>query len=489
MRVLISDIYQAYKKCHKGKAKSVKAQKYSAMLIDNIFDTHFALQTNTYKPKSYTSFVATNGSKPREIFAASFDDRVVHHYLISRLEKIISHKFIYHSCANQINKGTHFGVNALQKMMRKGDTHYLQLDIFNFFYSIDKKILLSILAKHLKIAIKKRQIHLQQGRDYYQLCSKILTKVRQKNHLSADELAKIPPHKQLKNVAKNKGLPIGNLTSQFFGNVYMHELDIFIKHQLKVKSYVRFADDFVLLGNKTQLEIWQQQIQLFLQTELILKLKSEQILKPVDSGIDFLGYIIYPHYKLVRKRVVHNFYKKLKQWEKENIKNGKIDLNKQSTLTIHSLVASYIGHFKHANSAKLIQSKFSQFKWLALLFNGYKNNYTIKTVNKFASKFSHQLYYFHQAFKGFIVLVQKGKFFTFKQNNLNKLPKQLQQLTIDLQTNLARLHIHFLNIMLDFFQQTSTPYVFISEQGYVHNHLKQRKLRLLFHPQLIRGDL
>ena len=500
MEVSIKQIYQAYLTCHKGKAKSAQAQQYSANLLDNLFDTHLALQLNTYNPKPMTVFVADNGTKPREVHTADFSDRVVHHYLVVKLEKIINYKFIDHSCANQIGKGTHFGVNALQKMMKKArlyamcnitttskqpvsrliknliktekkpcfidTTYFLQLDIHNFFYSVDKKILLSILAKHLKSAIKKHQITLTQGRDYDWLCRQILKPIKVNNQLTSQQLSKLPPHKQLKNTLENKGLPIGNLSSQFFGNVYMNELDQFIKHQLKAKHYVRFVDDFVLLHHsKTQLQQYQTQISVFLSQQLALTLKPQIILKPINHGIDFLGYIIYPHYKLVRKRVVHNFYQKLKRWYRQNtnqVATGVLfDLKKDSVLQISSLFASYVGHFKHAKHYKLLLEKLKQFPWLKHFFYQDNTSYLSKSYNKFATKFSHQQQFFQQHFQNFIAIIQKGKCFVTNINN-------------------QQYHLKYLNSYLSKLQTTAQNYVFVSEQGFVHNRLKQRRISKLF---------
>ena len=501
MDVSLKEVYQAYKKCQQGKARSINAQAYSARLVDHIFDTHLALHSQTYQPKPYTCFIANNGSKPREIFAADFSDRVVHHYLVPKLEAIISDKFIHHSCANQVGKGTHFGVNALQKMMKKArlyggcniattdnqpfspliknliktekkpcfiDTAYfLQLDIHNFFYSIDKKILLKILASHLKIAIKKHQIHPKQAIDYYQLCVQILQKPKQVNYLDQGQLLNIPPHKQFKNIANNKGLPIGNLSSQFFANVYMNQLDQFVKHQLKVKSYVRFVDDFVLLGNKAQLQIWQHQIEVFLQAKLALKFKPEFFLKPINNGIDFLGYIIYPHYKLVRRRVINNFYQKLKNWYQQNTKQltqGVLFiLNKDNSTQIKSLFASYLGHFKHAKHDKVLLEKIKQFPWLKHFFYQSDGKYLSKTYHKFATKFSHQQQFFNHHFQNFIIILQKGRAFI---TNISQTQTQT--------------HIKQLSNYLKQLQTNAQNYVFVSEQGYVHHRLKQRKINQLF---------
>ncbi len=467
MEVAIQQLYQAYKKCHKGKAKTSQAQSYSAKLIDNIFATHSVLHSNTYQPQPYTCFVATNGVKPREIYAADFSDRVVHHWLVDKLEKIINPKFIYYSYANQVGKGTHFGVNALQKMLRKvnTDNYYLQLDIHNFFYSIDKKILLSLLAKYLKNAIKKHSIHPEQAKDYYQLCAKILKRPQAKNQLSDAQLSTIPPHKQLRNIIAGKGLPIRNITSQCFGNVYLNELDQFIKHELNVKYFVRFVDDFVLLGKQSELQHWQQAIELFLQQKLCLRLKPGTLLKPINSGIDFLGYIIYLHYQLTRKSVIHNFYQKLKKWHQDNhikTKNGVLfQLTIDKITHINSLFFSYLGHFKPAKAHKVLQQKIQQFPWLSLFFYQQNNQYRSTLHNKFADNFSQQLNFFNYFFQDFVVITQIGKAFILGNDTTQK---PIRQLTA------------YLKIQ----QSNKQSYVFISEQGYAHNRLKQRRVRQLF---------
>jgi hypothetical protein len=316
------------------------------------------------------------------------------------------------------------------------------------------------------VSERDMEVSIKQIYQAYKKCHSGKTKTPQaKNQLNKAQLSKIPLHKQLKNVPANKGLPIGNLSSQFFGNVYMNELDQFVKHTLKVKSYVRFVDDFILLGEKQECQKWQQQIEFFLATKLQLKLKKEKFLKPINSGVDFLGYIIYPHYKLVRKRVVHNFYQKLKTWYQDNVispKNGRLFcLNSKNNTYLNSLFASYLGHFKHARYYKILQSKKQQFWWLNLFFYQKNNQYYSTTYCQFASKFSHQVSFFNHFFQGFVVLIQKGKNFIINNDN-NQMPLKY------LSTYLQKLH----------YQQQS--YIFVSEQGYVHNRLKQRRVRQLF---------
>ena len=146
MDVSFQQLYLAARQCRQGKRKGLPCQWYEARLIDNLFATQRALHSKQWQPKPSTCFMVHNGNKPREIHAAHYADRVVHHYLVPRLERIIAPKFIYDSAANQKGKGTHFAVNRLQKMMRQYDeslkkgkaVFYMQLDVHNFFYSINK---------------------------------------------------------------------------------------------------------------------------------------------------------------------------------------------------------------------------------------------------------------------------------------------------------------------------------------------------------------
>jgi len=272
---------------------------------------------------------------------------------------------------------------------------------------------MQILIKHIKIAIKQKKISRDTGKDYYWLCQQIL---KRNNKTQITHNVKLPFIKQLHNIDSDKGLPIGNLTSQFFGNVYLNELDQFVKHQLKVKHYVRYVDDFVLLSdNPQQLEKWQTQIQKFLDVNLSLRLKEVARPKDIAQGVDFFGYIIRPHYNLVRRRILGNMYQRLAQWYKDNsqkVNNGTIlHLPKLASDKIDSVFASYIGHFKHAKSHKIIKQKFSQFKWLDLLFYYHDDKYKSKRHTKKAAKLISQWNYFRFHYQPFVLFMQVGCYF------------------------------------------------------------------------------
>ncbi len=504
MEVSFQQLYQASRNCRKGKRKGLPCQRYEARLIDNLFDTQRALHLKQWQPKASHCFIAHNGNKPREIYAAHYADRVIHHYLIPRLEAIIAPKFIYDSTANQKYKGTHFGIQRVQKMMRQqqaclhsGQTvFYMQLDVHNFFYSIDKDILLTILARHLKKAIKQQQCSLKTGRDYYWLSHQIL----QRSHPiivgnNRTQLKKLPAFKRLCHLADNKGLPIGNLSSQFFANVYLNELDQFIKHQLKIAHYVRYVDDFIILAtSREQLQSWQRQINLFLEQHLKLSLNPKKIIQPIQQGVDFLGYIIRPHYKLVRRRVLHHFYQKLKHWQQcwcyEKNKGLVIQLNPEARQALHSLVASYSGHLLHAQAHKAWQQKVTEFSWLAYIFNlnnGHLQHYLwLKKPQRFYQQWS----FFTQVYQDFFVIMQKGHGWVISTAAFEVLPKVITVRHIkSLENSLLlqgcyEVRNQHLPALLSYYQCYQKAYLLVKQEGYSHNHLRQRKLNSLFIPLL-----
>ena len=255
--------------------------------------------------------------------------------LVEYLETIMEPKFIYDSYACRKNKGTHKATKRLQHFTksitennsRKG--YYMQLDIRSFFVSINKDILFELIKKYTE---DENMIWLA-GTIIYNDCTEDCMAIKGRNLLK-----RIPDHKTLFKQKKNKGLPIGNLTSQFFANLYLNELDQFVKHSLKCRYYIRYTDDFLILyQDKRQLEKWMVEIIVFLREKLDLELNiNKTTIRPISNGIDYLGYIVRPFYILVRRRVINNL--------KAKIYNG--TLNKASYM-------SYLGHLKHANAYRL----------------------------------------------------------------------------------------------------------------------------------------
>jgi hypothetical protein len=186
-------------------------------------------------------------------------------------------------------------------------------------------------------------------------------------------LAQIPPHKTLFGTAPGKGMPIGNLNSQFFANVYLNGLDQFVKHELRCRHYLRYCDDFVLLGESpARLEAWREQIGQYLRDELALELNPRQRLAPVANGVDFLGYIVRRDYLLVRRRVVGHLRERLRDFESRLVApvpgGVRYSFDRAVLDELAATLASYLGHLRWAASWRLWQGLWARFAWLGQYF-------------------------------------------------------------------------------------------------------------------------
>jgi RNA-directed DNA polymerase len=266
-----------------------------------------------YLPSAFTVFAVTD-PKLREIFAPAFADRLVQQWLVQHIEPWWNKRFIDDSFANRQGKGTQAAIQRLQHFMRQpGHRWYCQLDIRAFFPTIDRRILLQLWQSALP--------KLPWPAATRQLLDQVATAILQQSptepspHRSGDIalLARVPPHKSLFGTPPGVGMPIGSLTSQFFANVYLNELDQFVKHNLKVRGYIRYVDDFVLLADDPQtLLAHKARIESFLHQRLRLQLHpTKTVLQRCNQGADFLGAIVHPHHRLSRQRAVRALRRRL----------------------------------------------------------------------------------------------------------------------------------------------------------------------------------
>lgn len=357
-----SNIHRCYLKCRRNKRNTVNALRFEINLEENLCRLERELETKSYQPARSVCFVVKK-PKLREIFAADFRDRIVHHVLVDYLEKIFEPKFIFDSYACRTGKGTHKGVERLQQFARQvtangtRNAFYLQMDIKSYFVSIDKEILLRLIRR------------VTANPEVLWLAELIINNNCAKNFVikGNPELIKLlPPHKTLFNAPENRGLPIGNLTSQFFANVYLNELDQFIKRDLKAKHYIRYVDDFILLSeDRGQLAFWKGKIAEFVREKLKLEIHPEkQRIAPVPDGMDFLGYIVRPGYLLARKRVVRNFKNKMREIEKNTVKSGVLEFQPALIKSANAIVNSYMAHFNRAQSYRLKRALADKFGFI-----------------------------------------------------------------------------------------------------------------------------
>jgi len=283
-------------------------------LEDNIFQLHQELTTKTYQHSYYTSFYVQD-PKLRHIHKACVRDRVLHQAVFRILYPIFDQGFIFNSYSCRLNKGTHRAVKRLIKFTRKlsrnnyNNIFALKCDIKKFFASIDQNILLAL--------IKQKIIE----RDAIWLINQVIR-----------SFAK----------AKNKGLPLGNVTSQLFANIYLNELDQFIKHQLKIKYYLRYCDDFVILAvSREDLVKLIYLIDSFLKQKLKLYLHSNKIIiRKYHQGIDFLGYVILPYYTVLRTKTKKRMLSRIK------IRHEELEKNIITKESFNQSLQSYFGMLK-----------------------------------------------------------------------------------------------------------------------------------------------
>ncbi|MBK5215660.1 MAG: group II intron reverse transcriptase domain-containing protein [Candidatus Pacebacteria bacterium] len=346
----IEKLYKAYNQCLKNKKNTVNALKFEMKREKNIFSLLSELQSREYKISRHICFVVTEPS-PREIFAGDFRDRVVHHLLCNEIQNFFEQDFIESSYANRKGKGTHKAVKKLKFYLVRGGInrqklYFLKMDIKGFFRNVDKNILWGIVEN--KIIESNRDENWKN--EVLWLTYKIIYHDPTSNYIFKGKIetkSLIKKEKSLLFGDKNKGLPLGNLTSQFLANVYLNEMDYFIKENLGFDKYIRYVDDFIIFDeDKERLEKVVDEVDHFLEENLKLSLcKDKTMLKSIEKGIDFLGYFVKPTHTLVRRKVVKRLKDKL--YKRRGVEDG---LFKVSDIP---MIQSYIGHFGHANSFNL----------------------------------------------------------------------------------------------------------------------------------------
>ena len=417
-------VYNAYIDCRKRKRGTINALRFEIDASEKLFSLASDLQKGTYRPSRSVCFIAT-APKLREVFAADFRDRVVHHLVVRELEKLYEPCFIHDSYACRPDKGTQAAVRRLKGFMlkatsnQKNKAYFMQLDIRSFFTSIDKQILFALLEDKLRMNERP-------GIDtetILKLLRIIIFHDCTGSYVFKGDralLEKIPPHKTLFKSGPDRGLPIGNLTSQFFANVYLNELDYFVKEKLRCRLYLRYVDDFILLDpSRETLLVWRDEIRVFLREKLALELKEGSTVKRVSEGSDFLGYIVRPGYMLVRRRVVNNLKAKINHYKTLMMKEMRMGgrpvtrflLRTETVAGLRQTIASYLGHFRHANAHNLTEALFKKHAWLQMIFylTEGKINERLKYREIFRS-LKVQLLFYRARLENWVLLFQVGGF-------------------------------------------------------------------------------
>jgi retron-type reverse transcriptase len=306
-----TELVEAYFDCRRTKRNSAAALAFEQRLEPNLAKLYRELVTGAYRPGCSICFVVTR-PRPREVWAAEFRDRIIHHLLYNRIAPRFHAAFIADSCACIPGRGTLYAVRRLEAKLRSATqnwsrpAYYLKLDLASFFVSIDKRILREQLAARVVEPWWMRlaeTILFHDPRENFEL------------HGSPALLDRVPPHKRLANQPAHLGLPIGNLSSQFFANVHLDALDQFVKHRIGARHYIRYVDDFVLLHESPQwLNAAHDDIEAFLPSRLNVRLNpTKTIHQPVDRSVDFVGHVIKPWHRSTRRRTVNEAVRRIGQ--------------------------------------------------------------------------------------------------------------------------------------------------------------------------------
>jgi len=344
----IQDLYKAYYECRKRKRSSLSAMEFEFNLESNMFKLYEDLKSGNYQIGKSICFVVLK-PKPREVWAASFRDRIVHHLVYNAIKERFYACFINDTFSCIPDRGT---LNAARRVAKYAqavsdnytkNAYYLKADLKNFFVSIDKDILYQALLE--KIPEKWLQ----------NLVSLIVYHDPKDNVIiqSPDwKFNLLPAYKSLWNSSIDKGLPIGNLTSQFFSNVYLNALDQFVKHELKCKYYCRYVDDFVIMEKSPQrLNYCYERIAEFVREKLLLELhRDKKTINFVKNGVDFVGYVIKPNRFYLRQRVLKEIFRAIKRYEQ-----GMFDVTENILEWLFGVFNSYIGMLRAVKGFKLRQ--------------------------------------------------------------------------------------------------------------------------------------
>lgn len=328
--ISLENLFASWREFRRGKRGKSDVQLFERHLEDNIFTLADELISSAFRHGQYQSFHVFD-PKHRLIHKAAVRDRLIHHLIYKELYRLFDLTFIYHSYSSRLNKGTHLAVANLASACCHLSRNYtrpiyaLKCDVKKFFASVSHQKLLAMIQGKIK------------DTQFVGLVKEIVGSFNSN------------PNHSFEAVGGVKGLPIGNVTSQIFANIYLNELDQFIKNQLKIKHYFRYADDFVILHpDRLLLEVWLELIENFLWRELSLELHPQKVeIRKLSQGIDFLGYVVLPHHNVLRTKTKQRMFKKLRQ------KHLALEQDQITSESYNQTLQSYLGVLKHGNNFEL----------------------------------------------------------------------------------------------------------------------------------------
>ncbi|MBC8192254.1 MAG: hypothetical protein H8E18_07735 [FCB group bacterium] len=357
---LLMDLFQAYFDARRNKRNTLNALAFEKQFEHEIFKLHDEITSGEYCPSRSICFIVNKPVK-REIFAADFRDRVVHHLIYNYLSPLAEGIFINDSYSCRVGKGTHYGIMRLDKFIRscsknyQEDCYILKLDLQGYFMSINRDILFDQVKKLLISKVHRVHFNLEL----------ILGLIRQTIYNNATEgcLVKgkrsdwngLPPDKSLFTAEENCGLPIGNLTSQLFANIYLNKIDHYIKRDLGIRYYGRYVDDFVMVHqDKDYLKSLIPVIRHYLTETIHTKLHEKKIyLQHYAKGVKYLGAVIKPNRIYVANRTKGNFYDTIYK-HNQVVRDHKPCQDELEAFI--SSINSYLGIMQHYRSYRIRKS-------------------------------------------------------------------------------------------------------------------------------------
>lgn len=334
--ISFENLLRAAKQAQRGKRMKQNVAKFNFGLEGELLKLQDELKAQTYQPGRYRHFYV-HDPKKRLISAAPYRDRVVHHAFCNIVEPLFDKTFIEHSYACRVEKGTHRAIDKSQKFLQ-ANRYVLQCDIQKYFPSIDHKILLKIIVRKIK------------DEKVLWLAELIVESV------SGLRLA-VFGERQEPNTENREGIPIGNLTSQFFANLYLNELDYFVKFDLRERYYLRYMDDFLIFGNdKKHLHTLKEKIREFLEKTLQLNLHPRKSkVFPTKLGVDFCGFRNFKDYRRLKKSNIKMFIKRMKK-KQEQLRQGQIELS-----DISRSLQCWVAHASYGDTYNLRKKLLNRF--------------------------------------------------------------------------------------------------------------------------------
>ncbi|MCF8457836.1 MAG: reverse transcriptase/maturase family protein [Bacteroidales bacterium] len=374
------DLFKAYYDCRKNKRNSKKALEFEIGFESKLLELYEEIIAGNYAPKPGYCFIVKKPVK-REVFAPDFRDRIVHHLLFYYLSPVFEKTFINDSYSCRKGKGTHYGIKRIDHFIRscsdnyRRDCYILKLDVQGYFMGIDRKFFFDKIKTQLDMC--SESFHFDVNLVLH-LLNKVIFNDATKNCIikgHRKDWQGLPAAKSLFNQPSGKGLPIGNLTSQLFGNIYLNEFDHFVKKDLGIRYYGRYVDDFILIHpNKKYLSSLIPPISDYLNNNLKLTLHPHKVyLQHFAKGVKYLGAVIKPNRMYVANRTLSNFYTSI---SKHNFIARQHKPDKREKMEFRCCMNSYLGLLKHYKTyemrKRIIIEKLSGWWWNYILFkNGY----------------------------------------------------------------------------------------------------------------------